>query len=519
MKRRQFLRALGAASATVAGFSLDSSLKFGFRTANAHTLGLSNFGQKTIVVVYLRGGNDGINTVIPHGYDDTTGYYRPDFRPNIAIPKPGTVNSEGVNIGALDLGGDGTAAGLGLHPAMQGMWELYQTGNLAIMPATHYASASRSHFSGQQYTESAIANLDADGWLNRYLVNAGLSSFNKIRGVGLESSLPHMLRGTELVSAFSDLRNFELGISSSTNEDEVIDRLTEVYMQDPDANRRYSNLLHDFGEVTLKDIDIIKDLNSGVHPELDPDGYDPGDGSGSQTYQMRNGYGTSTFARQIAQTGLLIKAGRGLEVASISRGGFDWHSNQGGGEATGNQYKSLKDISDGVKAFYDDLSEVNPLTGSPYMDNVLLMICSEFGRTSYENASLGVDHAHATSWFAIGAAADGLGNGTVNGGVYLGHENSNYAAGTPENGVEFGGSPMADDPAKAITNWIDYDPLSDEHMLNKRYLDHTIDYRNLYGEILDRVLSQNYTGGATPDMTTLLPDFTYTELNKIGFLV
>lgn len=483
MKRRQFLRALGGTSAAVAGFSLDSSLKFGFSTAQAAS---PNVFGKTVVVVYLRGGNDGINTVIPYGTgaDTESGYYRPGFRETIQIASPDLFNPAAA-LDLYDTGGgtvdmQSSAEGLGFHPAFAGgLYDLYKDGNLAIMPATHYAGASRSHFNGQQFTESAKADLLTDGVFNRYLVDSGTSSPGIIRGVGLSSNLPHMLRGDELVSAFSDLRGFELGISNQNIEAEVLNRLIDVYNQSPDANRSYSSLLHDFGRVTLKDLDIVAELNDGTQPELDPDGY-----------HVANGYGTSTFARQIAQTALLIKAGRGLEVASLSRGGFDWHSNQGGGEDTGNHYKSLKDVSDGIKAFYDDL------TSAGLMDNVLVMICSEFGRTSYENGSFGVDHAHATPWMVLGSTAN------VNGGVYLGHVNT------------LNGNPGT----TPITNWADTLPLADANMINARYLNHTIDYRNLYGEVFEKFLSVNYPGTDTPDFATLLPDYVYGAGPKINFL-
>ena len=490
MKRRQFLRALGGTSAAVAGFSLDNSLKFGFRKAHAHT---PTFGNKTVVFIFLRGGNDGINTVVPHGYPAGTGYYHPDFRPNIAIPKPDLADPAA----ALDLGGGGTATGLGLHPAMQGIWDLYQTGNVAIMPATHYPSASRSHFSGERFIESAKSDLETDGWMNRYLVDAGLISADSIRGVGFSSTLPQMLRGSELVSAFSDLRNFELGISNPNNEAEVLSRLIEAYNQSPNPDRKYSTLLQEFGGVTLKDLDIVKDLNDGTHPDLDPDTY-------SSSAAPASVYGTSTFARQIKQTAILIKAGRGLEVASLSRGGFDLHSNLGNGAPGNNHYNSLKDVSDGIKSFFDDL-EV-----SGHLDDVLMVVGSEFGRTSFENGSLGVDHAHATSWFTIGST------NTVNGGVYLGHESTSYPGAVGGGGVSSGGTP---DFARPITDWIAYDPLNVDNMINGRYLEHTVDYRYLYGEILENFLSQNYTGGATPNFPTLLPDFTYVPGNKLGFLV
>lgn len=495
MKRRQFLRALGGTSAAIAGLSFDSSLKFGFRTANAAHAGVF---PNTLVVVYLRGGNDGINTVIPYDHydplsdDPDSSYYRTGFRPTIQIARPGDVNP----IQALDLDvaipGDhpqSFSAGMGFHPAFAGgLYDLYLSGNLAIMPATHYAGASRSHFSGQQFTESAKADLITDGVFGRYMVQSGAPTEGIIKGVGLSSSLPHMLRGGQLVSSFSDLRNFELGISNPNNESEVLQRLKTVYDQTPDANFTYSSLLHEFGDVTLRDLKIVAELNNGDHPELDPDGY-----------EVANGYGTSTFARQIAQTALLIKAGRGLEVASLSRGSFDWHSNQGGGEETGNHYKSLKDVSDGIKAFYDDL------TSAGLMDNVLVMICSEFGRTSYENGNFGVDHAHATPWMVLGSTAN------VNGGVYLGHENPIDSADPLYNG----GNPKFSAP---IANWADYRPLADANMINARYLNHTVDYRNLYGEIFDNFLFDNYTDPADLDLGVLLPEFSYNNPNKIGFL-
>ena len=123
MKRRQFIKSMAGAAGAAAGFSMNYPFQPLFKLARAHT---PSFGQKTAVVVYLRGGCDGINTVVPHGYGAGNGYYDPGFRPTIAIPEPNLAYPEAC----LDLGsgspGD-TGNGLGLHPAMSGMTVIIET--------------------------------------------------------------------------------------------------------------------------------------------------------------------------------------------------------------------------------------------------------------------------------------------------------------------------------------------------------------------------------------------------------
>ena len=134
------------------------------------------------------------------------------------------------------------------------------------------------------------------------------------------------------------------------------------------------------------------------------------------------------------------------------------------------------------------------------MDNVIVLLMSEFGRTSFENGSFGTDHAHATIQFVAGT------NTTINGGVYLGHENKTGVTGS------------IPDITAPITNWIDYDPLNVANMLNNgRYLNHTINYQNVFGEILSGFLNANY-GSGLPNLGTLLPEFAYEDANKVGFL-
>jgi len=87
--------------------------------------------SRSLVVVYLRGGNDALNTVIP--YLDPFYYSR---RPAIAIPA-GQV---------LQIGSDPGGTPLGLHSRLTGLRTIFNEGRLAIVQRTGYANSSRSHF-------------------------------------------------------------------------------------------------------------------------------------------------------------------------------------------------------------------------------------------------------------------------------------------------------------------------------------------------------------------------------------
>jgi len=118
MKRRDFLKYM---LATTAG---SSWLTQGISSAQAAP------APKALVVIFQRGGCDGLNVIVPHGEDE---YY--NLRPTIAIARPGNSG------GALDMDGF-----FGLHPAMSSLHDLYQAGNVAAFPAVHYTNSSRSHF-------------------------------------------------------------------------------------------------------------------------------------------------------------------------------------------------------------------------------------------------------------------------------------------------------------------------------------------------------------------------------------
>ena len=156
-------------------------------------------------------------------------------------------------------------------------------------------------------------------------------------------------------------------------------------------------------------------------------------------------YPNTTFGRQLRDVAHIIRSGLGLEVATVDIGGWDTHDDQGaGGGATLAQGGRLAEFSGGIRAFYADMGLL--------MSNVVLLTCTEFGRTVYQNASGGTDHGKGSVWFVLG--------GGVKGGLYHG------AAGFPSS-------------------------LIDANLDSGRYIRPTVEFRDLFSDVLVRHFGVN----------------------------
>ena len=87
----------------------------------------------------------------------------------------------------------------------------------------------------------------------------------------------------------------------------------------------------------------------------------------------------------------------GLEVAALDLGGWDTHFTQGGSE--GIMARLIAELGGGLAAFYDQLQDD--------MDNITVVVMTEFGRRVRENASLGTDHGHGSIMFLMGGNLHG----------------------------------------------------------------------------------------------------------------
>ena len=116
-------------------------------------------GEKVLVAIFLRGGADPLNLVVP-AFDPT--YYA--VRPDIAV-------AAGTEIQL----GSGDNHGFGFFPLCTGMKQMYDTGELLAIHLAGSTDPSRSHFDAQDFMERAAPGNKSitDGWLNRYLATIG----------------------------------------------------------------------------------------------------------------------------------------------------------------------------------------------------------------------------------------------------------------------------------------------------------------------------------------------------------
>lgn len=155
MKRRDFLT---AASASLLPVMLDG---FGLKAMNRQSALVQSLLETTalnsdrvLVIVYLNGGNDGLNTVIP--LDQLSAYN--SLRSNIAIPQNKILSL------------DGNPA-TGLHPAMTGMRDLYNNGKLSVVHSVSYPNPDQSHYRSTDIWMTAVNSdqTSTSGWAGRYL--------------------------------------------------------------------------------------------------------------------------------------------------------------------------------------------------------------------------------------------------------------------------------------------------------------------------------------------------------------
>jgi uncharacterized protein (DUF1501 family) len=341
--RRMFVK--GASLAAV-GVGLAPSALLS-RTAFA-----ASAGRRVLVQVFLRGGVDGLNLCVPYRDGD---YHA--LRPTI-----------GLGNGVVDLDGF-----FGLHPGLAPLRELYAEGVLALHPTVGNAQLTRSHFDAQDYMDVATPGdkSTTTGWLDRtarQLPGAVLT-----RSVALASQLPRSLLGPDPEVVLQSIAAFTVraGTGSSDWSSEAERLLKQMHTAKDDV-------VYQSGREVF---DAVQTLRST--PEL---AAGPANGAS---------YPANPVGNALRQAAQLVKADLGTRCIYIPvSGAFDTHANQLAGNAA--EYPSL---AESLVAFRRDLGG--------RLDDVLLMVTTEFGRTAAENGSQGTDHGWAHCELYLGGSVRG----------------------------------------------------------------------------------------------------------------
>lgn len=379
MTRRFFLRSTGLAAAYCALSPLDL-FAAGKSAADASKLALPVnlikpvHKNKTLVILFLRGGADGLNLVIPY---KETNYSA--LRKQLAIASPGKEN------GALDLDGF-----FGLHPRMKAMMPLFDSGLAVAAHAVGYDQNTRSHFEEQDTWETGVAGntIGSDGWLNRHLATS--TGHGPLRAVAIGDTLPRILRGKEAAYALRGIEDLALP-DSKGQQATIAAGLEHAYKSNPMTHKAHRgnarDLLANTGHDTL---DIMRQLESLT----------------SQKYEPTVPYPKTPLGNKLMQVARLIKSNVGLEVAEVDLDGWDTHQTQAYGAAgTEGPFGNLaQQLADATAAFANDLHD--------RMDDVLLLTLSDFGRTAQTNGTAGTDHGWANCLFALGGSVHKASDGS-----------------------------------------------------------------------------------------------------------
>lgn len=307
-----------------------------------------------LVCVFLRGGADGLNIIVPHGEE----YYYKN-RPNIAIARPDDNKADAANR-ALDLDGF-----FGLHPALAPLHPIFKGGQLTAVHAAGSPDSTRSHFEAMDYMESGTPGQHTltTGWLGRHLESLDTGNSSPLRAVGWGTALQRSLRGKVSAVSLKSIVDYHLAGRAEVAKD-MLTTLNSLYAQNAQ--------LADNSVQTQAVLEMVAKINVAA--------YTPANDAK---------YGKNDFDLALMQTAALVKADVGLEVAALDLGGWDTHQNE-----TIDLAKELTSLANGLAAFHADLGDLN--------SKVTVVVMSEFGRRVQENGSGGTDHGHGNMMMVMG---------------------------------------------------------------------------------------------------------------------
>lgn len=419
--------------------------------------------------IFLRGGNDGLNSLIPHGDTD----YSTENRNSVYI-SPAE---------AIDLNGFAS-----FHPGLQDMMEAFNAGELAAIHQAGFPNNSLSHFDDQRVWENGTPDLPAslNGWLAKTILTSDFRAGGDMPAISAQPNQPVLLRGqqTHLNVADADNFNFSLPFLTEPLKSKVVESWPPNYVG-LQGLEPYGPILK---ENNLQLISFVDEFGTWDQENWDPKDPDnptwslfpvsfatnPDDPSGPNGKKFSSGsyaffQNLKICALSLLQSNPLLNT-NGTRVAGTELNGFDTHSGQGG--VVGRHRELLEWLAYGFRSLRIVFSgaAIDPRGYASIWDKTAVATMSEFGRTSRAN-SRGTDHGMASCLWVQG--------GSVNGGVY------NCDPSTWPPGTMFSGQ-----TAGAYS-----------------YLGHLTDYRAIFWEIM-----RDHMGALPSTVDDVFPGYTSTGL-------
>ena len=286
MDRREFMMAAGVATVSAWG----PGAAFGAGAARYDNL---------LILVELKGGNDGLNTVVPFADPD---YY--NLRPRIAIPRDQV----------LQL--DGSA---GLHPALQPLMALWQNRELAVVQSVGYPSANLSHFRSIEIWDTASKSDQylSDGWLTRAFAEAPVPRSFAADGV---------IVGSNEMGPLAGAGTRALALS---NTEQFLRQARLAGGEGVASNPALAHILKVERDVTQAAANIGANV------------------------ALRSEFPNHAFGNALKTAAQVVASKAGVAVIKVSHNGFDTHSGQ-----PGTQQRLLKELAEGMVAMRAAMQEI-----------------------------------------------------------------------------------------------------------------------------------------------------------------
>ena len=335
MNRRDFLKYAGLITSSAAVPLLTPELLFG-----------AGQQKRIVVLVELKGGNDGFNTLVP--FKDEL-YYK--YRPTISIQQRQVL---GLN------------DSVGLHPRMKALMPLWNAGNMAWVQGVGYPHPVLSHFRSMDIWDSASnANQYIEsGWLSQVL-----PKFKKgLHGVALNKG------------------QAELGPLQSS-------LLNAITMQDP---RNFLSQIKRISDVQPSRLTPAIAHVSQIQHQLFSAGEQIATKMRKSPKRSGVGFSKGVLGHSLESVAEMIINGIDAPVYKVTQGGFDTHAGQRGG-----QDNSLYQLANGLASFQKSMQRAGK------WNDILIVTYSEFGRRAKENRGGGTDHGTASSHMILGGKVKG----------------------------------------------------------------------------------------------------------------